>query len=411
MGMLESRVLDFETVIISSVNEGILPSGKSNNSFIPFDVKIENNLPTYKEKDAVYAYHFFRLLQRAKNIFILYNTEPDAFNGGEKSRFITQLEIEGLHNIKRSLVSPNVPVQTDSLNTISKSDLVMNRIKEVAEKGFSPSSLTSYIRNPLDFYYQKVLKVKQYEDVEETVASNTLGTVVHDTLEDFYKPLIGKFLTIETLKGLKFNIEKTVTLHFKNIYKEGDLKSGKNLIIFEIAKRYVLNFLNLEIEDVKEGNKIKILEIESDDNKVKLDIPELDFSVYLTGKIDRVDEYNGVTRIIDYKTGKVEQGKVNIIDWEELNTDYDKYSKPYQILAYAYMMNAKTPFKSPVEAGIISFKNLNNGFLKFGVKESTYSRTKDELITQDTLSNYFIELKKLILEICNPDSDFIEKEV
>ncbi len=265
--------------------------------------------------------------------------------------------------------------------------------------------------NPLDFYYQKILKVKQYEDVEETVASNTLGTVVHNTLEDFYKPLIGHFLTIEILKDLKSKIEKTVTHHFKDIYKEGDLKRGKNLIIFEIAKRYVLNFLNLEIADVKEGNKIKILEIESNDNKIKLEIPELDFPVYLTGKVDRIDEYNGVTRIIDYKTGKVEQGKVNIVDWEELNTDYDKYSKPYQILAYAYMMNAKKPFTNPVEAGIISFKNLNNRFLKFGVKESTHSRSKDELITQETLNSYFIELKKLILEICNPDIDFIEKEV
>jgi hypothetical protein len=90
MGMLESRVLDFETVIISSVNEGILPSGKSNNSFIPFDVKLETGLPTYKEKDAIYTYHFYRLLQRAKNVYIIYNTEVDALNGGEKSRFITK---------------------------------------------------------------------------------------------------------------------------------------------------------------------------------------------------------------------------------------------------------------------------------------------------------------------------------
>ena len=287
----------------------------------------------------------------------------------------------------------------------------MERIEEVANKGFSPSSLTSYIRNQIDFYYQKILKVKQFEDVEETVASNTLGTVVHNALEDFYKPIIGQFLTVEILQDLKKKIEKTVTHHFKDIYKEGDLKSGKNLIIYEIAKRYVLNFLNLEIADVKDGNKIKILEIESDDNRVKLEIPELDFPVYLTGKVDRVDEYNSVTRIIDYKTGKVEQGKVNIVDWEELNTDYDKYSKPCQILAYAYMMNAKNPFTNPVEAGIISFKNLNNGFLKFGVKESTHSRKKDELISKETLDNYFVELKKLILEICNPDIDFIEKEV
>ncbi len=125
MGMLESRVLDFETVIISSVNEGILPSGKTNNSFIPFDVKVENNLPTYKEKDAVYAYHFYRLLQRAKNVYILYNTEVDALKGGEKSRFITQLEIEKIHKIKHSIISPEVPIIEKRLQKVSKTPLVI----------------------------------------------------------------------------------------------------------------------------------------------------------------------------------------------------------------------------------------------------------------------------------------------
>lgn len=411
MGMLESRVLDFETIIISSVNEGILPSGKSYNSFIPFDVKLEYNLPTYKEKDAVYAYHFFRLLQRAKNIYILYNTESDALNGGEKSRFITQLEIEGKHNIHNSIVVPNTPIINHKLKSIPKTDSVMERIKEVALNGFSPSSLTNYIRNPMDFYYQKILGIKQFEDVEETVAANTLGTVVHNTLEEFYKPFEGHFLSVNHLESLKPKINTTVEHHFKDIYKEGDLKSGKNLIIFEIAKRYVLNFINLEIKDLNKGNKIKILAIESDDNKIQLDIPELNFPVFLNGKIDRIDSYNGITRIIDYKTGKVEQSKVCIVNWNDINTDYNKYSKSHQILAYAYMMNSKTQFLQPVEAGIISFKNLNNGFLKFSKKESIHSKSKDELINQKTLDNYFVELKKLILEICNQEIDFLEKEL
>ena len=212
MGMLESRVLDFETVIITSVNEGVLPSGKSNNSFIPYDVKIENKLPTYKEKDAVYTYHFYKLIQRAKNVHILYNTEPDVINGDEKSRFIAQLEIEGIHNIQHNIVTPVTPKITTDLKVISKTDEVISVIKSISEKGFSPSSLTSYIRNPLDFYYRKILGIQDFNDVEETVASNTLGTVVHNTLEDFYKPLIGKLLTVEILKGLKSKIEKLLAL-------------------------------------------------------------------------------------------------------------------------------------------------------------------------------------------------------
>ena len=409
MGMLESRVLDYETVIISSVNEGVLPSGKSNNSFIPFDVKLQNNLPTYKEKDAVYTYHFYRLLQRAKNVYILYNTEADILTGGEKSRFITQLELEGIHTINHKTIIPRVPKIEKTTVEIKKTNSLLQDIYEVAKKGFSPSSLTNYIRNPIDFYYQKILKIREYDDVEEIVASNTLGTVVHNTLEDFYKPFIGQVLTVDTIKSLKSKIKQQVTYHFKNEYKEGDITKGKNLIVFEIAKRYVLNFLNTEIETLKAGNEIKILEIEAN-NSIEIRIPELDFPVRITGKVDRVDQYNGVIRIIDYKTGSVQQNQVEIVDWEDITTDYKKYSKSFQVLTYAYMMCKSKQIKLPIEAGIISFKNLNSGFLKFAKKESTRGK-KDTLITNETILAFENELKALIVEICNPDIDFTEKEV
>ncbi|MFS4483435.1 PD-(D/E)XK nuclease family protein [Hyunsoonleella sp. 2307UL5-6] len=409
MGMLESRVLDFETVIISSVNEGVLPAGKSNNSFIPFDVKLENNLPTYKEKDAVYTYHFYRLLQRAKKVYILYNTEADVLIGGEKSRFITQLELEGIHTINHSIVVPKVPIITQELKVITKTEALLAAVFSVAKKGFSPSSLTNYMRNPIDFYYQKILKIREYEDVEETVAANTLGTVVHNTLEDFYTPFINQVLTVELIKNLKSKIEERVSFHFKNEYKEGDISKGKNLIVFEIAKRYVLNFLNAEIEDVKAGNEIKILQIEAN-NDITLSIQELDFPVRITGKVDRVDAYNGTTRIIDYKTGSVQQNQVEVVDWDAITTDYKKYSKSFQILTYAYMMYTSNKISLPIEAGIISFKNLGSGFLKFAKKESSRGK-KNTLITIDTIEAFEIELKRLILEICNPDIDFTEKEV
>ncbi|MCK0178888.1 PD-(D/E)XK nuclease family protein [Flavobacteriaceae bacterium S0862] len=410
MGMLESRVLDFETVIITSVNEGILPSGKSNNSFIPYDVKLENKLPTYKEKDAVYTYHFYRLIQRAKNIHIIYNTEPDVINGGEKSRFITQMEVENIHHLQHKIITPITPKISQELKSISKTDDVLYSLKSLAEKGFSPSSLANYIRNPLDFYFQKVLGIKETDDVEETVAANTLGTIVHNTLEDLYKPIEGSMLNIDLVKNMKDMVEARILYHFKTIYKEGDITKGKNLIIFEIAKRYVTNFLSQELKDLEQGNTIKIIEVEVD-LTVKINIEALDFPVTLKGKVDRIDEYNGTLRIIDYKTGKVEQRQVEIVDWETICTDYKKYSKSFQVLMYAYMMNAQKTFKQDVEAGIISFKNLSEGFLKFGKKETINSRNKNTIIDTETLHNFETELKKLILEIYDPNIDFIEKEV
>ncbi|MFV0565298.1 MAG: PD-(D/E)XK nuclease family protein [Flavobacteriaceae bacterium] len=411
MGMLESRVLDFETVIIASVNEGVLPSGKSNNSFIPFDIKLENKLPTYKEKDAVYTYHFYRLLQRAKNVFILYNTEADVLTAGEKSRFITQMEIEGIHKISHKIIVPKTPKTEPTLINVNKNENLINRLIQVAEKGFSPSSLTTYIRNPIDFYYQKVLNIKSYDEVEETVAANTLGTVVHNTLEDFYKPLEGKILSADIIKNLEKEIDKTVSHHFKELYKEGDITKGKNLIIYEIAKRYVSNFLNLELKDIDAGNEIKILAIEAN-KTVSLVVPELGFPIKLTGKVDRVDQYNGTTRIIDYKTGRVDQSQVELVNWGNVTQDYTKYSKSFQILMYVYMMHNSGDTTLPVEAGIISFKNLSSGVLKFTKKDKAGpGAKKNTLITEETLTHFIVELKQLIIEICNIDIPFTEKEI
>lgn len=411
MGMLESRVLDFETVIITSVNEGILPMGKTDNSFIPFDVKLEHGLPAFKEKDAVYTYHFYRLLQRAKQIYILYNTEPDVLKGGEKSRFITQLEIENIHKISHYVVSPKIPSIPKDVKEIEKTQAIMAQLKHVAKEGFSPSSLTNYIRNPMDFYYEKILGVKTFDEIEETVASNTLGSIVHNTLEELYTPFKDRFLAQDDIKKAIVLIEPTVKKHFKNLFKGGDIETGKNLIVFEIAKRYVSNFLNKELETLNNDNTVKIIALE-EKIETELDIPGLDFPVVLKGTVDRIDEYNGVVRIIDYKTGKVLQNQIEIVDWNTILTDYEKYSKSFQVLSYAYLLNSKYKFSKPIEGGIISFKNLQGDyFLKFAKKETTRSRTKTQLITREILESFFVQLKKLILEICNSDIPFIEKPV
>ncbi|MDA9125306.1 PD-(D/E)XK nuclease family protein [Flavobacteriaceae bacterium] len=411
MGMLESRVLDFETVIILSVNEGVLPAGKTNNSFIPFDVKIENALPTYKEKDAVYTYHFYRLLQRAKNAYIIYNTEPDVLSGGERSRFITQLEFEAHHSLDHKIVIPETPQIIPQLLTVQKTSEIISKLKTVAAKGFSPSSLSQYIRNPIDFYNQKILGVKDETLLEEKVAANTFGSIVHNTLEAFYKPLIGKVLEPFMLTELKSKIDTTVTHYFKELYREGDITYGPNLISFEIAKRYVSNFLAYELACINKGDEIIIEAIESKMN-VSLDIPELKIPIQLIGTIDRIDVCNGIRRIIDYKTSKVSQSELELVHWRDITRDYKAYSKSFQIMTYAFMLNTEAVFTTPVEAGIISFKNLKSGLLKFAKKDKPGAHAqKTTLLSKELLDHYEQELKTLILELFNPDIDIIEKEV
>ncbi len=413
MGMLESRVLDFETVILTSVDEGTLPAGKSNNSFIPYDLKKAFNLPTYKEKDAVYTYHFYHLLQRAKKVYLLHNTDTESQMGGESSRFLLQLEIEKQlqHKIRKSQVVPDVPKISNPLQAVEKTPEIIEKIKSLAEKGFSPSAITTYIRNPLDFYTQYVLGIRDTEEVEETVAYNTLGTVVHETLESFYAPLTGKELSAELLEDFIERTPAEVVLKFEKHYSKVPLSKGKNLLILEVVKRYVTNFLKKELAEVNLGKLIQIQQIETG-LKVPINIPELSFPVNIRGNVDRVDVADGVLRIIDYKTGKVLQNQLEIVDWELITLDYDKFSKPFQVLMYACMLLDEKESEHPVEAGVISFKNLKEGFLKFTEKDKPgRGAIKKTEITEEVLEKFRYQLKKLILEICDPGVAFIEKEI
>ncbi|MBA4745172.1 MAG: PD-(D/E)XK nuclease family protein [Muricauda sp.] len=400
MGMLESRNLDFETVIITSVNEGILPSGKSNNSFIPFDVKRDYGLPTYKEKDAIYVYHFYRLIQRAKNIYITYNTEPDVLEGGEKSRLITQLLTdENLKsNITHTIASPKISIESKPLIQIEKDDRFMEDLKAFAQNGFSPTSLTNYIRNPIDFYTRNILKINDLEEVEENIAANTFGTIIHDSLEQLYTPLINELLTEENVKGLKTQVAGVVQHHFEKKLSGVDISKGKFLLVYNVIIKYLHNFLDDELKQLQR-HQIKILALEERYEEF-ITVPGVAFPIKLKGTLDRVDEFDGTIRIIDYKTGRVTPKNVKITDWEALITDYDK-SKAFQLLCYAYLY-AKKHGISDVQAGIISFKNLSQGLFPF-------SEDKNTLINADTLATFENYLYQLIGEICDAAVPLMEK--
>lgn len=409
MGLLETRSLDFDKVILVSVNEGILPAGKSNKSFITYDLKKEYQLPSQTEKDAVYTYHFYSLFHRASSVDLLYNSHTSGIQAGEKSRLLLQIINESpvTHHITENIFSPNISVPKKELKEVKKTPLVINRLKELAAYGFSPSALTTYIRNPIDFYNRYILEIKELDEIEETIAANTLGTIVHDTLQHLFVPYINTVLTSDILKLITSRGDTMVSQQFEKTYKEGNIKTGKNHIIFEIAKRYVHSFLKQELNLIEKNNKIIITQIESL-KEVQLHIPELDFPVKLRGMVDRIDTFNEITRIIDYKTGKVIQSDLNLIDWEELITDY-KHSKKIQVLTYALMTTNSIQNKM-TKAGIISFKNLNEGFLPFTKKESPRGKG-DTTISPEMLSSFKNQLSNLIIEICNPEIPFTEKEL
>ncbi|MGY5355145.1 PD-(D/E)XK nuclease family protein [Wenyingzhuangia sp. IMCC45467] len=406
MGMLETRCLDFKNVIITSVNEGVLPTGSSERSFISFEVKKQFNMPTYLAKDAIFSYHFYRLIQRAENVYLLYNTKSDDFGGGEMSRFLTQLMIDKEESVHHRNIVAAIHNTNKVAVEIEKTPRVMELLQSYFKKGASPSRIADYINDPLTFYNKMVLKIKETDKVEEEVAHNTLGTVVHDSLELLYTPYIGKILIAEDLKKMKSESNATVELKFKEYFKEGDIRVGKNKLISEVAKQFVLNFLNKELNEINTGKEIIVKDLEGDYN-VSITTP-MGHQISLKGKIDRVDEVDGVRRIVDYKTGKVMATDLKLGDLTLVTTDA-KYNKIVQVMTYVLLYTSKHQFdldKQELQTGIYSFKNFKEGFL--GMNFSTNSRVKDYRVTKASLEEFKQSLLALIDEILDNKTTFVE---
>ena len=403
MGILESRTLDFKNVIMLSVNEGKLPKGKSVNSFIPYDMKKYFKLPTYSESDAVFSYHFYRLLQRAENISLIYNSETDDFGSGEKSRFITQLLSEYEGEIKELVFKgKDIEMPQTSLITVENVGLE-SEIKSWAEKGVSPSAINKYNNCSLQFYYHYLAKIRADDEVDEYADASTMGTAIHDALDANYPNGI---LTEKFIKDYTVEILNDISANFTSALSEQGMQEGKNYLSLQIAQKLTKDFLSLEKRLINkataEGKQINIIGKE-EELKHLINVDGIDFN--LLGKADRVDFEGDVLRIIDYKTGKVDQGEVAFTEYDEI-VDNPKKAKAFQLLMYAYLYLKMNPqyLDKNVIAGNFSFKNLKPGLIKVSRKINK----KNELlfITANVLDEFEAQLEIVLTQINN--NDFVQ---
>ena len=399
MGLLETRALDFKNIIITSLNEGILPKGKTQASLIPYDLRKKHNLLTFDERDAIYTYHFYRLIKRAENIFLIFNNFNEGVFGGEKSRFIHQIEIEDIHNIVAKTYNPTINIENIN-EEILKTPATVLRLKEFAKKGFSPSSLSNYIKEPEEFYYKNLLNLHDNEEKEE-ISPRLIGIVFHESLESLYKPFIKKVILKKDLLATLNNINYYVQKSFKK--NSIDFKKGKGLIAFEVVKKAIDTLIRIEIKDIERGNKIEILALEKK-MECEIDLKTIKSPVKLKGIIDRLDRRNGVVRIIDYKTGLIKPNEVVVKNLEDC---FNKTNlKSMQLLCYVlmYFKNSSKVLKS--EAAIISLRDLNKGLINFGVKES--STKTDYIIDKDKIKIFEKKINELVLEIMDPNIPFVK---
>ena len=386
MGMLETRLLNYKNIIITSMNEGMLPVGNNNNSFIPFEIKKANSLHTHKEKDAVFAYHFYRLIQRAENIWMIYNTESDAMNNGEISRFITQIEVEGVHNMDKNILISKTPIKYKSENLYIKTKNVQKRLKSLFKNGISASMLCLYSLDKIKFFENYILGVQE-KKIEETIASSTLGNIIHDAIELLYVDLIGKNLNMNLLVKLKTKINECVEEVALQYVRKRSIQKGKNVIIIETAKNYVSRVIDIDINHIKNGNSVKIIDIEKE---FKTELVNRNQKYTIRGKIDRIDELNGELRVIDYKSGKkLYKRNLELKEAKDLNDEKSIYN--LQLLVYAIGI-FKEMKKRDIKTGIISLKNIKDGVLE-GIYEG------ETILNNENIKVFEKEIIRIINEI------------
>ncbi len=399
MGLLETRLLNFENVILLSVNEGKLPLGNSQNTYIPFDIRRHFDLHTFLENDSIYAYHFYRLLQDAKNIHLLFNALSSGVNTGEKSRFITQIEMESQHQINHIIVENSSDPIISKPIEIVKTPIVIQQLSKWKEK-VSASHLTSYLYNPIDFYLSKVLNTSETDEIEEELSIRNYGNLVHYTLQEIYENIKGKTLKNSDLQTSIQRIDEFIDIAIEKLKHQPEFyNKGMNFIHKAIARKVILNILNHDLELIKSGNTLEIVDIEKRFENIDfyLDKEKTD-KVSFFGFIDRIDKLNGTIRIIDYKTAKTKNLTVKI---DELNqSDYFQNSErkqAMQLCLYQYVIQNLPEFWGyPVETGIWSFADAKKGVVSLE-------------FTQGNLDDAMISIQNLILEILNPDINFIEK--
>lgn len=402
MGLLETRLLNFKNVILLSVNEGKLPLGNTQNTYIPFDVRKNFGLNTFLENDSIYAYHFYRLIQNSENVHLLYNALSSGVNTGEKSRFITQLEMESPHKIEHIIIENSSEPIAQELMKIDKNEEVVRLLNEWKNR-VSPSHLVTYLYNPIDFYLNNLLKTRETNEIEEELSQRNYGNLVHYALQYLHEPIKGKILSVNDLEHLLQQTDSAIDFAIEKLKHQQEFyERGMNYIHKEIAKRVVRNIVEYDLKLVKNGSALEILDLEKEINcDFFLDENQND-KISFYGFIDRIDRLDGITRVIDYKTAKPKKLTVNLGKNKEEKLPElffnDDYKQALQLSIYKYCIkNVSHINPDNIETAIWSFAEVNNGPQKLNFMDIEDSEVEDSI-------------RNLIFEILNPEIPFEEKE-
>lgn len=422
MGVLETRNLDFRHLVLLSVNEGQLPKSGGDSSFIPYNLRKAFGMTTIEHKIAVYAYYFYRLLQRAERITLMYNTSSDGLNRGEWSRFMLQFLIEWPHPITRQFLEAGQSPQGTSPITVEKTPDVIRRMQSLFDvranpkAKFSPSALNYYLDCPLKFYYRYVAGLSAPDEVSAEIDSATFGSIFHYAAEHIYKDLTthGKVINKEALETLLRNevkLQDYVDTAFKKLFfnvpqNEKPEYNGVQLINSAVIARYLKQLLQNDLRYAPFTFIASEMEV---DEPIDIQTPKGVIKSRIGGIIDRMDSKDGTLRIVDYKTG----GDADTPPHVESLFIPDKKRSNYvfQTFLYAAIMCRKQPTMKIAPALLYIHRAATETYspvIQMGEprkpKEAVEDFSKYE-------KEYRERLQGLLEEIFNPEKSFTQTEI
>lgn len=422
MGVLETRNLDFRHLVLLSVNEGQLPKSGGDSSFIPYNLRKAFGMTTIEHKIAVYAYYFYRLLQRAERITLMYNTSSDGLNRGEWSRFMLQFLIEWPHPITRQFLEAGQSPQGTSPITVEKTPDVMRRMQSLFDvranpkAKFSPSALNYYLDCPLKFYYRYVAGLSAPDEVSAEIDSATFGSIFHYAAEHIYKDLTthGKVINKEALETLLRNevkLQDYVDTAFKKLFfnvpqNEKPEYNGVQLINSAVIARYLKQLLQNDLRYAPFTFIASEMEV---DEPIDIQTPKGVIKSRIGGIIDRMDSKDGTLRIVDYKTGGDADTPPHVKSL--FIPDKKRSNYVFQTFLYAAIMCRKQPTMKIAPALLYIHRAATETYspvIQMGEprkpKEAVEDFSKYE-------KEYRERLQGLLEEIFNPEKSFAQTEI
>jgi ATP-dependent helicase/nuclease subunit B len=428
MGLLETRLLDFENVIVIGMNEGKMPPTNPIQTLVPMDLRKHLELPLPRDKQGLFAHHFYRLLHHCKRMYITYSTSSEGINASEPSRYLLQLELELARENKNFKINkkyytlPENESKTGN-KLIPKDNDLTKKLDSFLEQGISASAIKTFFTCSLDFYYKYLLKFGEAEKVDENIESNQLGTFVHEVLEQLYKPFCkrdsnGNLVTpippkvdLTAIEKMEKSYELLMSEAFSKFFggnPEIYLK-GKNYLSFTMALELTKRFLKHEKNLIqKTGKNIAIEALEERlEHTFEVEIFGTKKQVKLKGFADRVDSIDDEIRIIDYKTGKVEKGDVgkSLSKWagtdEELLVKLSIECKHFfQLMTYSYLYFKKHN-RIVSESSIVSLVSIS---------ESPFVIQAKNLSNARIIELFPTVLGMLLEQMYDPETPFVHKE-